>query len=625
MKRKFLRLNVLVPIMVTVCILIIAVAVAVFESRAIDYLTTNAETFQTTLDKKSQLLELTRLIKGAELDVVSTQESLTDISATRGLDGLDDGFALAEESATALNEKILKIAELSKRLEIASMEPVMANLKSQYDIFYNSGVAMSKAYIADGPQGGNPMMAGFDEIAEQMQTKVDAMHATIDAIVTDMTAQSQRVVDDLHAQVALFSSAMNYLVALVIICGAIYTLIVSKVLFQPLARLASALTDIASGKLDVVVSGEKRLDEFGDLARSVRFFSESELKKRQIEADVERERSEREHEMATIRQRSEEEAELRMTAAMGTLAAGLKELADGNLSVRLEEPMDRRFEPLREDFNTTVTKLSSTLTSVLNGVGSIRGNTDAISTSANEFSKRIEQQAAALEQTAAALDEITVNTANSAKRTEEARSLAAEANKGAASSGQIVTNAVKAMERIEGSSKQISNIIGVIDEIAFQTNLLALNAGVEAARAGEAGRGFAVVAQEVRELAQRSANAAKEIKELIVASAAEVSTGVQLVNETGTSLGEIDSIIAQINMHMDAIATSTREQSSGLSEVNVAINQMDQITQQNAAMAEENTAATNTLADEAHGLNALVNQFELGDNEPGAEPIWRAA
>tara|TARA_R110002020_G_scaffold335143_1_gene550291 strand:+ start:8714 stop:10588 length:1875 start_codon:yes stop_codon:yes gene_type:complete len=616
MLKKYLRLGILVPVIVSFFILTIVVSVIVFKSKASDYLTANVDMFQTALDKKSELLELTRLIKGAELDVVSTQESLTDISATRGLDGLDDGFALAEESAAALNEKISEITELSNRLEIPSMVPVMASLKSQYDIFYKSGVAMSKAYIAGGPQAGNSMMAGFDEVAEQMQAEVDAMHATIDAIIAAMAAQSQRVVDDLNAQVAMFSTGMNYLIALVVIGGAIYTMLVSKWLLQPLSRLAAALTDIANGKLDVVVAGEKRMDEFGDLARSVRFFSESELKKRQIEADVERERGEREQEVANIQKRSEEEAELRMTAAMGTLAAGLKQLAGGNLSVRIEEPIDRRFESLREDFNTTVTRLASTLTSVLNGIGSMRGNTDAISTSANEFSKRIEQQAAALEQTAAALDQITANTANSAKRTEEARSLAAEANQSAASSSQIVSNAVKAMERIEGSSKQISSIISVIDEIAFQTNLLALNAGVEAARAGEAGKGFAVVAQEVRELAQRSANAAKEIKELIVASATEVSTGVKLVNETGASLGEIDGIIAQINTHMDAIATSTREQSSGLSEVNVAMNQMDQITQHNAATAEENTAATISLADEANDLSKLVNQFDLGQPGP---------
>ncbi|RWX74343.1 methyl-accepting chemotaxis protein, partial [Neorhizobium lilium] len=193
-----------------------------------------------------------------------------------------------------------------------------------------------------------------------------------------------------------------------------------------------------------------------------------------------------------------------------------------------------------------------------------------------------------------------------------ARAVAIQANESARHSGQVVASAVGAMGKIEQSSSQISNIIGVIDDIAFQTNLLALNAGVEAARAGEAGKGFAVVAQEVRELAQRSAKAAKEIKELIRNSSVEVGSGVKLVSETGEALKTIEAYIVTINQHMDAIATSAREQSVGLSEVNTAVNQMDQVTQQNAAMVEEANAAGATLANEAARLRSLISGFQLG-------------
>jgi methyl-accepting chemotaxis protein len=229
---------------------------------------------------------------------------------------------------------------------------------------------------------------------------------------------------------------------------------------------------------------------------------------------------------------------------------------------------------------------------------------------------------------------------NSSQRTEEARSVAVLANQNAARSAGVVSQAVEAMRRIEDSSQQISNIIGVIDEIAFQTNLLALNAGVEAARAGEAGKGFAVVAQEVRELAQRSAQAAKEIKALITASGAQVSSGVALVGETGTALKAIGDYVVQINTLMEAIAGSAREQSTGLAEVNSAVNQMDQTTQQNAAMVEQSTAASAALAQEATRLRSLVDQFKLSGQSvsapsnqgrqntparPGADPVRRAS
>ena len=246
-----------------------------------------------------------------------------------------------------------------------------------------------------------------------------------------------------------------------------------------------------------------------------------------------------------------------------------------------------------------------------NATGVQSGATE-ITQASDDLSRRTEQQAASLEETAAALDAITATVRKAANTADQARLLVAEARKGAERSGTSVDEAVAAMSGIESSSGQIGKIIGVIDEIAFQTNLLALNAGVEAARAGDAGRGFAVVATEVRALAQRSADAAREIKALVSASGQQVERGVKLVGETGKSLGEIVEQVIRLNALVTEIATSAQEQSTGLHEVNVAINQMDKVTQQNAAMVEEATAASHSLAQEANELGRLVGQFRIG-------------
>jgi methyl-accepting chemotaxis protein len=303
--------------------------------------------------------------------------------------------------------------------------------------------------------------------------------------------------------------------------------------------------------------------------------------------------------------------------AVETIGAALLKLSRGDLSFSLDEPFASDFEELRRTMNEAISQMRNTISAVAHSADQIDVGTREISQSADDLSRRTEQQAASLEETAAALDEITVNVTNAAQRADEARHAAATASGNAERSGKVVADAVAAMSRIENSSSQISSIIGVIDEIAFQTNLLALNAGVEAARAGEAGKGFAVVAQEVRELAQRSAQAAKEIKGLIRNSTVEVSTGVKLVSETGESLQTIQENIAAVNDHMEAIASSAKEQATGLSEVNSAVNQMDQVTQQNAAMVEETNAASATLAQETKRLRGLVEGFQLGSSSGG--------
>jgi methyl-accepting chemotaxis protein len=380
---------------------------------------------------------------------------------------------------------------------------------------------------------------------------------------------------------------------------------------KPIQRITLSMKKLAEGDTSSAVPYDGRNDEIGEMAAAVEVFRANAVANQRLEreADTQRNQTEVERRTAAEVERLKGEAMAHATSALGV---GLKHLANGDLAFQLSEPFASEFESLRSDFNLAVEQLAEALGSVALSTASISDGTREISQSADDLSRRTEQQAASLEETAAALDQITVNVSNSSKRAEEARSVAAEANRSATASGKVVADAVNAMQKIEQSSNQIANIIGVIDEIAFQTNLLALNAGVEAARAGDAGKGFAVVAQEVRELAQRSAQAAKEIKDLIRNSSLEVKSGVELVSETGHALKTIETYIVTMNQHMDSIATSAREQSVGLAEVNTAVNQMDQVTQQNAAMVEETNAAGATLANEAGRLRELVGQFQLG-------------
>jgi methyl-accepting chemotaxis protein len=303
---------------------------------------------------------------------------------------------------------------------------------------------------------------------------------------------------------------------------------------------------------------------------------------------------------------------------METLASALSKLAGGDLTFRLDGEFPASYRQVQNDFNAAVEQLQNALKALTLRALGIRAGTDEISQSAGDLSRRTENQAASLEETAAALDQITATVRKTAESATEASEVVLTAKTDAERSGQVVRDAVSAMSEIERSAEQISQIIGVIDEIAFQTNLLALNAGVEAARAGDAGKGFAVVASEVRALAQRSAAAAKEIKSLISTSSNQVGRGVQLVGETGQALDRIVTRVGEINGLMSGIAASAKEQALGLHEINSSINQMDHVTQQNAAMVEESTAASFALASEAQQLAELINRFEIGEV---AEPV----
>jgi methyl-accepting chemotaxis protein len=378
-----------------------------------------------------------------------------------------------------------------------------------------------------------------------------------------------------------------------------------------LAGITRGMDQVGEGALDARIPGLDRGDEIGRMARRVEQFRGAAIEKRALEeqavshraaADAARDRHEAEREAAAARQAFVVEA----------VAKGLNRLSGGDLLFRLETPFQAEYELLRADFNSAMDKMRDVIQSIAGSAQAVRSGTGEISAASDDLARRTEQQAATLEQTAAALDEITRTVREAAAGAQEAHNLVSTTQSDAHQSGEVVRDTVSAMGSIEASSKQISNIIGVIDEIAFQTNLLALNAGVEAARAGEAGRGFAVVATEVRALAQRSADAAKEIKALISASGQQVEVGVKLVADTGRALTRIAEHVAQLNQLLRTIAGSTQEQATALTEVNVAVGRMDQVTQQNAAMVEEATAASHGLAGEAEGLTRLVAQFKIG-------------
>jgi len=458
-----------------------------------------------------------------------------------------------------------------------------------------------------------PAQAAGDEQGQnaaiiRMRTDFHAQEQAIATLVDAATSYLKQTEKTAHEHVVLYTIISVSTAAL-----AILTLIGGLFLFRrraitPLIGLSNYMTSLAAGDLETEVPFANREDEMGDMARSVAIFRQQGIEKIRAENEVRQQSEQIEADKAARLEHQTREAES-LQAVVLQLGAGLDRLSKFNIRETLDEPFEAKFEQLRQDFNKSLAVFQETMSQVLDKTREIQTSAGALQGSSDQLAKRTEQQAAALEETAAALEEITTNVKNSTERTAETRNKARSARKNVETSSTVVKEAINAMQRIEEASGQIGNITNVIDEIAFQTNLLALNAGVEAARAGEAGKGFAVVAQEVRELAQRSASAAKEINELIARSGQEVSGGVDLVKRTGQALQEIETDIKGIAGDVDAIALAASEQSTGLLEINQAVGQMDTITQHNAAMVEETTAATHSLAEEVSVLVMLVSQF----------------
>ncbi len=565
------------------------------------------------------------------------------------------GIYAAKDSATArpFGEGVVKnLAEMERLVADwalvvpAAQKAVFDKLTTGFRDFKTFRTETVRLSDAEGPQAAN--VQGNND-ANRANRK--AYQADIDTVV----ASDRADLETLSADMASFGNLIFYSTILTAILGiggglAFGLYLGRSQICRPILRLTSSMRRLAHGEYETDVPFTGRKDEIGDMAAAVEVFKTNGLEVARmtgVEAGMKAKNDDLQARMGAVVSAAAEGDFTRridkqwgvesldsvarnVDALVASVDAGISEtrrvvrsLADGDLTDSMRGEFKGTFAELQQNVNGTMETLRTTMSQVRSATSAMNDGSAELSSAANDLSKRTEQQAAALEETSAALDEITSVVKTSTERANEATVMVGEAKEGAVQSGAVVRDAVDAMGRIEQASREIAQITNVIDEIAFQTNLLALNAGVEAARAGEAGKGFAVVAQEVRELAQRSASAAKDIKLLISKSGEEVAGGVRLVQKTGEALSEIEARVIRINDHIHSIAVASREQATGLAEVNTAVNQMDQVTQQNAAMVEETSAATSKLSSEADNLFRLVSHFKIGSagDERAARPV----
>jgi methyl-accepting chemotaxis protein len=627
----------------------ISTKLAIISAIGIGFMLVTALTTWLVGNSVDQAVSLSRIQQDISRNMVSMKASM------RGMQiGVRD-FRLATTPA----EQAEAAQYIENRYEsaIGFIDAAVADMTAQENIARAGKIkALLASYDQEAKNLASKLASGNDakdsETVKTLSATAEEMSGLVDQAVD---AANKRAIDateyrrEMQSLSSIVTNVMRAVMVLLLIGSGIFG---KRAIANPIREITESMNSLAAGNLDKDIPFTGRPGEIGEMANAVEIFRKNGIKVREMnaqEAALQAQNADLQSSIASVVSKAVagdftaritkryENPDLAGFAAsvnelVGSVENGVDEtvrvvasLAAGDLTQSMNGQFHGAFKNLQDNVNATMTSLRTIMSEIRSAIDMINSGAGELRGASDDLSKRTEQQAASLEETAAALEQITSAVKNSSERSLEASGMVQEARRNTEESNKVVESAVEAMGRIEKASSEIGQIINVIDEIAFQTNLLALNAGVEAARAGEAGKGFAVVAQEVRELAQRSATAAKDIKTLINRSGDEVRSGVDLVSRTGEALRQIEGRVIKINEHVNSIATAAREQSTGLSEVNVAVNQMDQTTQQNAAMVEESTAATNRLAEEAKNLSVLVARFKTTESVSGPRHVAPAA
>ena len=491
------------------------------------------------------------------------------------------------EDAARFREAIKNLHDLELPPEVAEaravVEPIGEEFMASAEILMAEAFTDATLAAQDFPK--------FLEVYDQLEAALAPLETAI-VTLSEETAAAARAHD-----IRLLIMNIGFSIASIVVVS-LSSRSVTRTIFNPIARLRAQLRLVADGDFGIKIADRMRADDFGEIARDIDAISERVVIALQ--------------EQNELREEGEKVIE--------RLRKGLTQLASGDLSERIETRFNEDYEPLRENYNETVDRLNGLLGEVISACGKIQHKSAEINQASDDLATRSEGQAATLEETAAALEEMTRSVNNTAENAQSIERAVRVTRRNVDESGRVVQTAIAAMTEIETSSSQIAQIISVIDDIAFQTNLLALNAGVEAARAGAVGKGFAVVAQEVGVLAQRSSQAANEIKTLITGSVEHVKDGVERVGSAGRALTEVVTNVNEISVMIEGISRETGEQARGLNEVNLGVSQLDKVTQQNVSMVEESSRSIETLNRETNGMTDLLTQFSLrAGGQPSAE------